>query len=80
MELREALAVERAPDLPSRSDCPDDPGPAKPVQMPGEQRLRQAKPDGKGRDRVFALGGQELQDAQPGVITECSVIRAQIAR
>ena len=74
------LSVEGAADLAPRSHGTDDTGTAEATQMPREERLRQAQPGGERRHRVLALGGEQLQDPEPRVVTERPVVRAQIAR
>jgi len=79
VKLRETLAVERATHFATSAHRSNDACAPEAAEVPRKERLREPEPCRERGHRVFALGGEQLQDAQAGVVTERPVVRSQIA-
>src|SRR5438552_582748 len=80
VELGELLPVERAADLAAHAFHPHDAGASQATQMPGHERLADAQAAGELRNRLLALGHQDLNDAQAVHVAERTVIASQLAQ
>src|SRR5687767_13460501 len=80
VELGEARAVEGAAHLATDPLGPDDPRAREAAEVPGHERLAEVQADGELRDAVRALGREDADDQQTGIVREGAVKELELAK
>lgn len=80
VQLRELLTVERAAHFSTEALHADDPRPAQAAQVPGHERLADAKAPSELGDRLLALVHQDVDDPKPVDVAERAVVAPKLTQ